>query len=228
MEEFRRNLQSLVERETAMMDLETRILQLEADVKTAKTRVRDAKTELNRQEQTAALTDLQERLKAALTEQTKEEDEIVRLRQARKAFLARLKAEENETKRDGGDGDNLYDIPTNAKSTVMQGSSVSAIPEYSGVFGSDAEAFVKLVDRAKDQYKWESRATALMVRSKLTGAARLFVDNQEKELLPGIDNWDEDIAGGHNLRTQLLSKFTIPTSAVAETNAIEDLSLIHI
>ena len=60
----------------------------------------------------------------------------------------------------------------------MQGSIIGQLPEFSGSYVADAEAFVKLIDSTKDQHNWQSRQTTQMVRSKLTGQARLFVDNQ--------------------------------------------------
>ena len=133
-------------------------------------------------------------------------------------MLQEIKTEEENTNRQ----DPNYEVLA-PREAPMQGSVISQIPEYNGAFGSDAESYIKLIDRTKDQYSWSSKATAQMVRSKLTGAARLFVDNQEKALISGIDNWDGLVAGGKNLRQMLLDKFAMPVSAVAATDAIDDL-----
>ena len=110
------------------------------------------------------------------------------------------------------------DLP--AEGRTVQGSQISSIPIFDGSPGTDGEAWIRLVDRAKDQFGWSSRQTAQTARNRLTGDARLFVDNNEIEGLRGLDDWDE---GDENLRAMLVDKFGFTYSAATAAHALEDL-----
>ena len=227
MEELETLLQTLVTKETAILQMEKDVTGIEINVqemnKNLKAVHKNAKsTEEEKSAAESAYATEQEKLKVALADLAKLEVDVVRLRRRKRELMETIKTEENLARR----SDPIYDVPagggTNERSQ-MQGSIISQLPEFNGSFGSDAESFIKLIDRTKDQFSWASKATAQMVRSKLTGAARMFVDNQEKEMIPGIEDWDGVVPGGVNLRQMLLEKFALPVSAVAATNAIEDL-----
>lgn len=103
---------------------------------------------------------------------------------------------------------------------VVQGSQLASIPTFDGSATTDGEAWIRMVDRAMEQFGWTSRQTAQAVRNKMTGEARLFVDNQEDEGLPGTNTWNE---GGDNLRKMLLDKYGFTYSAATAAHALEDL-----
>lgn len=107
----------------------------------------------------------------------------------------------------------------------MQGSSVQQVPLFSGVYGPEAEAWIKLVSRAKLQFGWTSSQTAQMVRGKLTGAAAYWADNQEnhQKNSKGLLEWDSELDGADNFKEMLLKKFTVAVSATAATIAIDNL-----
>ena len=102
----------------------------------------------------------------------------------------------------------------------VQGSQISSIPMFDGSPGVDGEAWIRLVDRARDQFGWTARQTAQTARNRLTGDARMFVDNNEVEGLAGIDNWAD---GPDNLRSMLIDKFGYTYSAATAAHALEDL-----
>ena len=104
--------------------------------------------------------------------------------------------------------------------SAVQGSQISSIPVFDGSPGVDGDAWIRTVDRAKDQFNWTSRQTAQTARNRLTGEARLFVDNQEMEGLPGTQDWDQ---GSANLRDMLLDKFGYRYNAATAAHALEDL-----
>ena len=109
---------------------------------------------------------------------------------------------------------------------VPQGSQIAQIPEYSGAFGPECETWLKTVDRVSQQFSWEDDVTASIARNKLKKKARLFIDNQERALIGGIQSWNQrdplrpDVIP---LRTQLEKRFTIPQSAESATVALTDL-----
>ena len=226
MDELEKLLGDLVAKETEVLQKEKDIAGIEINVaelnKNLKAVHKNAKsTAEEKQEAELQYATEQEKLKVELASLATLEVDVVRMRRRKMQLLESIKTEEARNRT----GDHVYDVP-NRETTgdgKMQGSIISQIPSFDGTFGSDAESFVKYIDRTKDQFSWQSKATAQMVRSKLTGAARLFVDNQEKELIIGIDEWDGAVPGGKNLREMLLGKFALPVSAVAATNAIEDL-----
>lgn len=102
----------------------------------------------------------------------------------------------------------------------VQGSQISSIPLFDGGVGVDGEAWIRMVDRAKDQFGWTSRQTAQTVRNRLLGEARMFVDNQEDEGIPGTLEWDET---ENNLRAMLIDKYGFTYSAATAAHALEDL-----
>lgn len=162
------------------------------------------------------------RYKELLDEQQFLEIKIHDLRVKKRTKIATIKAEE--------DAERLYDEPAPLRPAPpipvqppIQGSVISQIPTYGGEKGDACETFVRLIDRTKSQQNWKSKATAEIVRTKLKDEAQLFIDNQEKELVQGIENWDEPQANGENLRQMLLNRFTIPTSELAATEALEGL-----
>ena len=106
---------------------------------------------------------------------------------------------------------------------VPQGSQISQLPEFDGKFGPEAETWLKQVDRFKEQFNWSDQATANIARNKLVGKARLFVDNQEKALILGLDRWSYFDGHIKPLRTQMLEKYTLPTTAQAATIALQEL-----
>ena len=110
--------------------------------------------------------------------------------------------------------------PESLEQRSVQGSLISSIPLFDGSPGVDGEAWIRLVDRAKDQFGWTSRQTAQTARNRLTGDARMFVDNNEVEGLAGIDTWDEE---PDNLRGMLIDKFGYTYSAATAAHALEDL-----
>ena len=226
MDELEKLLGDLVAKETEVLQKEKDVTGIEINVaelnKNLKAVHKNAKaTAEEKQEAELQYAREQEKLKVELASLATLEVEVVRMRRRKMQLLESIKTEEARNRT----GDHVYDVPNRdgAGDGKMQGSIISQIPSFDGTFGSDAESFVKYIDRTKDQFSWQSRGTAQMVRSKLTGAARLFIDNQEKELINGIDEWDGAVPEGKNLREMLLEKFALPVSAVAATNAIEDL-----
>lgn len=103
----------------------------------------------------------------------------------------------------------------------VQGGQIAAIPSFDGSTGaSEAEKWVRMIDRFQANFGWTSKQTAHVVRNKLTGQAQLFVDNQDDEFKKGTDNWNE---GKDNLRTMLMNKFSEALSATTSSHAIDDL-----
>ena len=212
---------------------ERTLIAVETDISGLEISVNDLKNQMQRVNKSSKTSDEEKRAAqenyAAETEKLKEElrkqealeTEIFTLRKQKIDLLKAIKTEEDEARVAGGP---TYEVlsPRDSNSN-MQGSVISQIPEYNGAFGAEAESFVKLIDRTKDQYNWLSKPTAYMVRTKLTGAARTFVDNQEKEMLTGIDEWDGDVLEGKNLKQMLLDKFAMPITAAAATTAVEEL-----
>ena len=210
-------LQELLDAEQELIQRETETAGIDISVSALKTQMSNVnKNAKSTEEEKRAIQqqykDEAEKLKIRLEADTQLEIKIIRLRQEKQRLLSKVKNE-----------DEGYDVLNPKPAPQMQGSVIGQLPEFSGSYGADAEAFVKLIDRTKDQQNWQSRQTAQMVRSKLTGQARLFVDNQEKEFIPGLDEWDNDVPNGQNLRQMLLAKFALPVSAIAATNAIEHL-----
>lgn len=210
--------------EKQLLDVEKNIAGLEISVTDLKSKMQkiSKSTKSSDEEKREAQADYvaeQEKLKEQISQQEELENRVVNLRRQKVQLLNAIKTEETEARAGNGAA---YEV-LRPRDTNMQGSAVSQIPEYNGSFGADAESFVKLIDRTKEQYNWLSRPTAYMVRSKLTGSARIFIDNQEREMLPGIDEWDGPVPGGMNLRQMLLEKFSLPITAAAATNAVEEL-----
>lgn len=109
---------------------------------------------------------------------------------------------------------------TTTTSSSVQGGQISAIPSYDGTPGAEAEKWVRMIDRFKENFNWSSNQTAQTVRNKLTGEAALFVDNQDDEGIPHTDTWDE---GDLNLRQMLLQKFGPTLSESTSSHAVDDL-----
>ena len=210
--------------EKKLLDAERNFTGIEISVKDVKAKMQKINaatksTDEDKREIQQTYAEEHEKLKEAITIQEKYESEVVRLRRRKIELLKAIKTEEEQTRATGGP---TYEVLT-PRDANMQGSVISQIPEFSGTFGAEAESFIKLIDRTKDQYNWQSRPTAYMVRSKLTGAARMFIDNQEREMLPGLDEWDGIVTEGVNLRQMLLDKFALPITAAAATTAVEEL-----
>ena len=205
--------------EELLMDLESSIAGLEISVIDLKGQsVRTAKDEKASEEERKAsqqaYTDEARKLKERRRDAARQEQIVLQLRQAKRAAKMDVKREQE---------DPAYEVLTPKSTPQMQGSVVASIPDYSGALGLACEGWVKQIDRTKAQYDWTSKATAQMVRNKLTGSAGLFIDNQEKEFIKGIDTWDAEVQNGQNLRTMLLEKFSITTSASAATQAVGEL-----
>ena len=109
------------------------------------------------------------------------------------------------------------------KPKAPQGSQIAHIPTFKGDFGPKAENWLRIIDRSQNQYSWTDLQTALIARSKLEEKAQLFVDNQEKEMVKGINSWNDTTQDFEPLRVQLENTFTIPSSASAASTAIQDL-----
>ena len=216
-------VRELAESERKLRDIEKDIVGIEIAVNDLKTKMQKINkaaksTEDEKREAQEAYVQEHGKLQELLREQETMEIKVVDLRRQKLTHLAVIKTEEDEARANN----NTYEVLA-PRDTNMQGSVINQIPEYNGTFGAEAESFVKLINRTKDQYNWQTRATAYMVRSKLTGAARIFIDNQEREMLPGLDEWDGPVPGGQNLRQMVLGKFSMPTTAAAATSAVEEL-----
>ena len=216
-------MRELAESERKLRDIEKDIVGIEIAVNDLKTKMQKINkaaksTEDEKREAQEAYVQEHGKLQELLREQETMEIKVVDLRRQKLTRLAVIKTEEDEARANN----NTYEVLA-PRDTNMQGSVINQIPEYNGTFGAEAESFVKLINRTKDQYNWQSRPTAYMVRSKLTGAARIFIDNQEREMLPGLDEWDGPVLGGQNLRQMVLGKISMPTTAAAATSAVEEL-----
>ena len=166
-------LQELLDAEQELIQRETETAGIDISVSALKTQMSNVnKNAKSTEEEKRAIQqqykDEAEKLKIRLEADTQLEIKIIRLRQEKQRLLSKVKNEDED-----------YDVLNPKPAPQMQGSVIGQLPEFSGSYGADAEAFVKLIDRTKDQQNWQSRQTAQMVRSKLTGQARLFVDNQE-------------------------------------------------
>ena len=220
MDEAQEVIANLLATESNLLKIEVELTGLQVaytELKNQLLQITSAATssEASKKEAQQKVRDEQKKITKKLEDQAKAESKVLQLRVSKKEILARIKAEQNEP---------AYDVleprPT---SHQIQGSIINQIPVYSGAYGDDCESFIRLIDRTMNQQGWTSKATAQVVRSKLAGEAALFADNQEKELKPGLENWDEPQADGDNFRTMLLNRFTLPTSELAATEALEGL-----
>lgn len=110
--------------------------------------------------------------------------------------------------------------PSDPSMNVVQGGQIAAIPTFDGVSAAEAEKWIRMVDRYKQNFGWTSKQTAATVRNKLTGEASLFVDNNEDEGVGNCQEWDEHANG---LRAMLLAKFGLTLSATTTSHALDDL-----
>lgn len=106
------------------------------------------------------------------------------------------------------------------RKSSVQGGQLASLPSFSGIPGTDGEAWLRQVDRAMKQFNWTDEQTATAARSKLKGDAMLFVDNQEDEDVEGLSRWE----GAKNLRSMLFERFSLTLSAATASHALDDLN----
>lgn len=203
-------------------ELEERINDQKIELTGVETAISNEKEEVEkasgkkREEHQKKYKELMERAKELRKETRRYEIEVVRKELEKSELLKKIKREDNSGPPDASTG-------AISRNQIPNGTQIAGIPQYNGQHGPAAEAWIAIIDRSQNQFAWSDSTTANIARSKLTGKARLFIDNQEKALVKGIDTWNITKDGNKPLREQLKHHFTIPVSAFAATNAVENL-----
>ena len=69
----------------------------------------------------------------------------------------------------------------------IHGGQLQTIPTYDG--SGNVKEFIRLVDRAKEQFTWSNEATSAAVKSKLTGEAYSWLRTKEIQFDEGLKIW---------------------------------------
>ena len=98
---------------------------------------------------------------------------------------------------------------------AVQGGQLNTLVSYSGEEGIEVEAWIQAVETAKSTFEWTNAQTAGAAKSKLTGAAQLWL-LCETEDGTAFDQWPD-------LKTAIKSRFTMAINEQIASNAIAEL-----